>query len=61
MKLSQMIDLMNAMKTAYGDLDVLDDDFFSVRTVVPETITARQASEWDMVEGMMVARVVSNY
>ena len=61
MKLSQMIDLMTAMKTAYGDLDVLDNEFFSIRTVVPETVTERQADEWGMIEGQMVARVVSNY
>ncbi len=61
MKLSEMIDQMTTMKTAYGDLDVLENDFFSVRTVVPETITAKQAEEWDMVEGTTVARVVANW
>lgn len=61
MKLSQMIDLMTAMKTVHGDLEVLDDQFFSIRTVAIETITSKQAEEWEMDEGMMVARVVSNY
>lgn len=61
MKLSQMIDLMTAMKSAYGDLEVLDNESFSIRTVVPEIVTAIQAVEWEMIEGERYARVVSNY
>lgn len=61
MKLSEMIDLMTAMKSTYGDLDVLENDFFSVRSVIPETITAQQAKDWDMPEGQMFARVVANW
>jgi len=61
MKLSEMIDLMTAMKTMYGDLDVLENDFYSIRSVEMETITAQQAAEWDCIEGERVARVVANW
>ena len=61
MKLSQMIIQLRSMQIIYGDLELLDNELFSIRTVAPEIVTAKQADELEMIEGERFARIVSNY
>lgn len=61
MKLTDAITLMQSIKNMYGDLELLDNDCYSIRVIVPEVVDAKQAEEWGMIEGERFAQVVSNY